>query len=116
MGGMITVRVKSVDYAPDDLYDQTPFDVDLIRVMPGPDHPDYWLGQLRKPLHWLHDGAEQQITHVILAARHAGGSISAKMRDTGVNLAYVTDLSVVLDQNIDLRKCAYVAIGVADAA
>ena len=113
---MTTIRVKSIDYAPDDLYDQAPFDVDLLREIPGPDRPDYWLGKLRKPLTWLNDGAERQVTHVILTARHMGGSISPTMRNTGVNIAYVTDSSVALDSGLDFAKCTYVAIGVADAA
>jgi hypothetical protein len=113
---MIAIQVKSVDYAPDDLYGQTPFDVDLLRLIPGSDASDYWLGQLRKPLQWQRGGTLHHITHVVVAARHVGRPISPGMRSTGVNISYVTDPSILQDAKLEFSKCSYVAIGVADAA
>jgi len=40
------LTVTSVDYAPDELYGQVPFVVNLLRQMPGSDRPDYWLGSV----------------------------------------------------------------------
>ncbi len=37
------LAVTGVDHAPSELEDQTPFTIELIRQMPGPDRPDYWL-------------------------------------------------------------------------
>ena len=113
---MSSIRVKSVDYAPDDLYDQTPFEAKRLRSMQGSDSHDYWLAQLRQPLQWRQGGVTRQITHIVVAARHVGHPLSPHMRDTAVNIAYVTDPSIAQDATLNFSKCAYVAIGVADAA
>jgi hypothetical protein len=109
------IRVTSVDYAPDDLYEQAPFTAKVLRKLPGPDRPDYWLAELAKPIRWASDGRASNITHLVLAARWVGGAIVSGMRNTPVNIAYVTDTSVLEDSQLDFKKCAYVAIGVADA-
>jgi hypothetical protein len=109
------ITVTSVDYAPDDLYEQTPFEAELLRQIPGPDRPDYWLASLPKPLRWRRDGKDTQVTHLVLAARWVGGQIARGMRTTPVNIAYVVDESLLTDAALDFQKSAYVAIGVADA-
>ena len=69
------IRITSVDHAPDELYEQTPFTALLLRELPGPDRPDYWLAVLPKPLRWLPHGVERKVTHVVLAARWMGTQI-----------------------------------------
>ena len=109
------VRVTSVDSSPEDLDRQTPFEATLLRRIPGPDRPDYWLAQLVHPLHWLNNGSNSQVTHLVLAARWVGGVLGPTMRDMPVNIAYIVDPTAIDDAHLDFSKCVYVAIGVADA-
>ena len=89
------LTITGVDFAPDDLYEQTPFVVDLLRELPGDDRPDYWLGELRTPIRWLQDDHEREITHLILAARWEGTRIEPGVKNLPVGIAYVTDQSVL---------------------
>ena len=109
------IRINDVDYAPDELYEQTPFEATLLREVAGPDRPDYCLAQLAKPLRWVNGGSTVEVTHVVLAARWVGGKIDSAMHQTPVNIAYVLDPEVLREPKLDLHKCAYVAIGSADA-
>jgi restriction system protein len=43
------LTITSIDYALEDLYDQVPIVVDLIRQLPGDDRPDYWIGAPQVP-------------------------------------------------------------------
>ena len=73
------------------------------------------MAELRKPIRWNKDGQDRDITHLILTARWVGGALKPGMRNTPVGIAYVTD-QVLLDESVlDFSRCAYVAIGVADA-
>ena len=81
--------VSHVDHAPEELYDQIPFKVEMLRELPGPDRPDYWLGKLEKPIRWLNDNIERQITHVVLAARWEGTRIESGVENLPVGIAYV---------------------------
>jgi hypothetical protein len=105
--------VTSVDYAPDDLQSQTPFALELIRQLPGPDRPDYWLGELERPLTWLNENIKEEITHLIVAARWQGTQIGPDIKNLPVGLAYVTDAAQLNAQSVDFAKCKYIAIGTA---
>lgn len=109
------LTISSVDHAPEDLYDQAPLRVELMRQIPGPDRPDYWLGSLVEPVSWLGgpDGLHE-VSHVVLAARWQGTSIGPGSTHLPVGIAYVTDTSVLEDEALDFAKCRYVAIGIAD--
>jgi hypothetical protein len=106
------LTISDVDYAPADLGPQTPLTVDLIRELPGPDRPDYWLGRLIKPLRWNRDGEGREVTHLVLAARLQGTRIG-RDRQLPVGIAYVTDPTLLQDARVDFGKCSYVAIGMA---
>ena len=105
------LTITGVDYAPEELHEQTPLVVKLLRVIPGDDRPDYWLGELKTPVRWIDQNHEKQITHVILAARWEGTRIEPNVKDLPVGIAYVTDMSLLNDQRLDFKKCVYVAIG-----
>ncbi len=109
------LTISSVDYAPDDLCDQLPLRVALLRELPGPDRPDYWLGALVEPVRWVsdHEGFFE-ITHVVLTARWQGTSIAHGNTGLPVGIAYVVDQSLLDDDVLDFAKCRYVAIGIAD--
>jgi hypothetical protein len=106
------LTITEVDGAPEDLSAQTPFDVDLIRKVPGADRPDYWLGRLRRPLRWKHEGADRLVTHVVVAAKLAGMEIGREPT-LPVGIAYVTDPAAIHDARLDFARCAYVAVGMA---
>ncbi len=106
------LTITTVDYAPEDLYEQVPFVVDLIRQVPGNDRPDYWVGALQVPIRWLVDNQVREVTHLIVAARWQGTAIAPGAENLPVGIAYVTDPSVLNDEHLDLAKCAYVAIGI----
>lgn len=108
------IRITSVDNAPDELYEQTPFEAALLREVPGPDRPDYWLAELSRPLLWRRGAAETPVNYLVLAARWQGTKIGAGMRGLPVGIAYVVDESVLADAELDFAKCVYVAVGAAD--
>jgi len=83
------LTVTSVDYAPDELYGQVPIVVNLLRQMPGSDRPDYWLGSVTPPLHWVVDGVGREITHLVVSARWVGGQLVTGARHLPLNIAYV---------------------------
>ena len=103
--------ITDVDHAPEELFDQVPFVVELIRQLPGVDRDDYWLGSVVLPLEWWVDGVERSVRHVVLAARHAGARIEPGVSGLRVGIAFVTDSSLLEDREFDSAKCKYVAIG-----
>src|SRR5262245_59317802 len=107
------LTITGVDYVPEELYEQTQLVADLMRELPGPDRPDYWLAKLRTPVTWLDDNIERQITHVVVTARWVGTQIGPGVENLRVDIAYVTDDSQIADSVLDFSKCKYVAIGLA---
>jgi hypothetical protein len=110
----VQLTVTSVDYAPDELYEQAPFVVELLRQMPGKGRDDYWLGSVTPPLRWMVDGVERSITHVVVSARWVGGRFVSGARDLPLNISFVTDASLLDDAQVTASKCVFVAIGVCD--
>ncbi len=107
------LSVFAVDYAPGELHEQTPFEIKLLRQIPGSDRPDYWLGELTNQLRWIKDNHERFITHVVVASRWVGTTIEPKVKDLPIGISYVLDSSILTDEQLDFDKCAYVAIGIA---
>jgi len=105
------LTITSVDYAPAELHDQVPIEVELLKIIPGPDRPDYWLGKVEKPIRWIDNNIKKNITHVIVAARWAGTQIDSNFKNLPVGIAYVTDSSLLEDQKLDFNKSKYIAIG-----
>jgi hypothetical protein len=107
------LTVTSVDYAPPELDAQVPFHVRLLRSLPGPDRPDYWLGALSRPLVWIDDNIEREVRHLVLCARWQGTQIEPAVENLPVGIAYVVDDTQLTDTAVDFGKCRYVAIGLA---
>jgi len=107
------VAVSSVDYNPPELAEQVPFTFTLLRMLPGEDRQDYWLGELRRPLQWVDDNIERSVAHVIICARWVGTQIEEGFANLPINIAYVTDPAQVTDPKVSFGKCRYVAIGIA---
>lgn len=104
----------SVDYAPEDLYAQVPFEAELLRELPGPDRTDYWLARLERPLRYARDDAEREIRYLILASRYVEESIRAGIGRIVVGIAYVLDDAQTGLPAVDMSKCLYAAIGEAE--
>jgi hypothetical protein len=108
------LKVTSVDHEPSELKEQVPFKVKLLRRLPGPPpRPEYWLGELLKPLFWINDNHRVQIDHVVLWARWQDTQIAPFARYLPIGIAYVTDPTQLTDDTVSFDKCTYVAIGVA---
>jgi hypothetical protein len=107
------LTVTSVDYAPPELNEQVPFKVKLVRMLPGRDRPDYWLGELTKPLFWIKDNHRIQIEYLVVCARWQGTQIEQCVQHLPIGIAYITDRSQATADALDFAKCQYVAIGLA---
>src|SRR6516165_2475549 len=109
---MVRLAVDNVD-GPAALAEQAPILADLLRQIPGPDRPDYWLAVLTRPLIVVLDNHDREITHLVLAARWVGTEIVAGVRHLTIGVAYVTDPSLLADERLSFSKCDYVAIAMA---
>ena len=110
------LRLRSVAFKTGDKSDDIPLKVTLLRQIPGPDRPDYWIGALEKPFKWI-SGSEPgafEITHLILATQWEETSVRPGVTRLPVGIAFVVDPSLLDDRELDLEKIRYVADGVAD--
>ena len=128
--GRPLVTVTSLDGVPDEIDAQAPLDGELVRVIPGPDRPDYCLVILDRPLRF-HPGtdldlervlAEQLTTEadgrpllwvrtVVVVARFAGERITPGVRDLTVDLALVVDDTTLRDDVLDFAKVLPIGVG-----
>lgn len=127
---MARFRIEGIDVGPEDLVAQLPVECRLLRQIPGPDRPDYFLAALDRPLTHrspaaqLRSGgtslpdavvgpdgtAELTVRTIVVAARIVGEQLHAGMQRFPVMLAYVVDDSVLGDESLDFSKLAYVAV------
>jgi len=107
------LRITSVGYAPSELDEQLPIEIELIRMLPGVDRPDYWLASVKKPVRWLSNNLVREIRYLVVAARWQGTSIGPGVEHLPIGIAYVTDESLLEDARFELKKAYYAAIGVA---
>jgi hypothetical protein len=110
--GPMNLTITSVDYAPEELYDQVPIRARLTREIAGDDRPDYWVGELDRPITWNKDGTKRAVTHIVVAARWVGTRI-LKGADLPVGISFIVDPSQVTSERLDMKKVSYVAIGMA---
>lgn len=110
----VNIVLKSVDYAPDDLYGQIPIKAHLVRMLVGSDRRgrDYWLVELATPISWTKERSAHVISHLLVAARWEGTSIQPGAL-LPVNIAYVTNDAILSSDVLDLSHAEYVAIGMA---
>ena len=111
-GAAWTIRIASVDHAPDDLYAQLPLRGRLLRTIAGHGRPDCWLAELRTPLSWIREGWTRRIRHLVLWARWEGNAILPGAT-LPVGIAYVIDDSVLESASFEPAQAEYVAIGLA---
>jgi len=110
------ITVTSVDHAPPELEGQTPFQLEVLRKIPGTDRRgrDHWIAVAEQPIRWVRENQEVLVTHVLVAGRWQGTQISHGMKQMPINISFVTDISLLEDTLLNLEKCAFVAIGTAD--
>lgn len=104
------LTIVSIDDPPE-LAMQSPVVVRLVRQIPGPDRPDYWLAEVLQPLQVVLNDQTTDISHVVLTARRQGAAITSGVQQLPVNIAYVVDPALLAEATLDLAKCRYVAIG-----
>lgn len=104
--------ITGLDDSSEDLDGLLPVKGRILRQIPGPDTPNYFLAVLDSAFVWKKE--QKKISHLIIGARWVGGALSPTMRRTPVNIAYVIDQSVLSDSVLDFKKCYYAAIGWAD--
>ncbi|WP_368497704.1 hypothetical protein [Herbiconiux sp. A18JL235] len=127
--------IDRMGVGPADLPAQLPARARLLRVVAGPDRPDYCLAVVEEPLRHRTSleqlraagvdpaAADPQMIQVnddgsvdllvfglVLAARLQGEQLHAGMRDLAVGLAYVVDNTLLSDDTLDLGKALYVAV------
>ena len=130
------IVITRVDTAPDDLAAQLPVHAELVRILPGPDRPDYSLAIAKKPIHFhttvaaleqagvdpnaadpqmirVHDDGSVDLVvfGLVLCARVAGETIHLAMQDFPVNIAYIIDNTQLRDASVDFSKSYFAAIG-----
>jgi hypothetical protein len=131
MPGFVLTRL---DLGPAELEKALPIRADALRVMPGPDRPDYLLARFEKPLKYRTPvgfemeradptlrGRDEQgdfviVQGIVVCARFVGQGFRSGMRDLAINVAYVIDNTLANDPRIDFAKLEYVAVGFIDDA
>jgi hypothetical protein len=115
----IRVTVDSIDSAPEELYEQEPFEVTLLRQISASvlgDDGECWVGELTRPLRWNRDGTDTQVTHILLADHWLNAHYRPGVHFWPVKVIYVVDSSLLSDASVDPEKCHYAAIGAAHDA
>ncbi len=107
---MPVVVVDAVDVGPPELAEQLPVAAELLRVLPGPDRPDYALAALGSPLRWDAPDGPREVHALVLAPRFVGDRLAPDLRDLWVGLAYVVDLAQLRAPAVDLAMCHYAAV------
>jgi hypothetical protein len=133
--GRPRIVITGVDSAPADLAAQLPVHAELVRILPGPDRPDYSLAITKKPIHFrttvatleqagidvsaadpqmirVHDdgSADLLVFGLVLCARVAGETIHLAMSDFPVNIAYVIDNTQLGDPEVVFSKSIFAAV------
>jgi hypothetical protein len=104
--------ITKLDHRSEDLDGSYPVRGEILRQIPGPDTPNYFLAALDAPFIWKK--GNKRITHLIIGARMVGGVLSPAMRGLPINIGYMTDDSLLSDSKFSFAKGHFAAIGFAD--
>jgi hypothetical protein len=113
---MLIAEIRSVDFAPPDLYAQVPFAARLVRQLPGKDRPDYWLALLERPLMYAAGARQHTINWIVVAPRWKGQVMGPSAGPVALALGYVLNETQVTEPALDISKCTYVAVASATIA
>jgi hypothetical protein len=107
--------IRSMKYAKGNKSDRIPLRVTLLRQFPGPDRPDYWIGEVKEPFEWTSkEDGQLTITHLVLASQWEDTGVSEGVARLPVGVAFVVDPSLLDDEDLHIEKIRFVAHGVAD--
>ena len=109
---LIRFELKNADSCPNDLPEQLPIRISVLRQMPGPDTSNYWLAKCDAPVRW--NERDRDINYLIVGCRFVGVEMKKGIGEIALNVAYVTDESILKDRKTNFEKCAYVAICMAE--
>ena len=128
------VAVTALDGLCAGLSDHLPLRGELLRVIPGPDRPDYALMLLDEPVVVPlpagldparvpaearaagPDGPRLVCHALVICSRFVGEQLAPDMRDLAINIALVVDGSVLGDEVLDFAKAVPVDLGVLNLA
>ena len=108
----IRFEIINADFGPRGLEEQLPMKITILRQLPGLDTPNYWLAKCDKPLKWKEQNCD--INYLIVGCRFEGVKMEKGAKMMALNVAYVTDESILGDDKTSFDKCAYVAVCVAN--
>ena len=108
------IRVTSIDDGPaaPGLAAAVPFEAEVVRRLPGPDRPDYWLVALDSPV----TCRGRAVSHLVVAPAWEGCDLSPGATGVPLAIAYVTDDSLLTDAALSFDKAVPVTLGTADVA
>lgn len=105
------VVIRDFDGNPPPQGASEPVRVSLVRRLVSTDGSEYWLASLSAGFAYqAPDGRTLQVSNVVVSPGRVGQSFTYGFRGR-VNLAYVTDNSLLIDDVLDFKKCDYVAYG-----
>lgn len=129
------VSIESMEVGPEELAAQLPAVARLLRTLPGPDRPDYYLLGLQRPLRMRtsvrhlnevgvdlraadprcftvrDDGSVDGLVHgLVVTPRTVGDLIDFGSVAIPIATAYVLDASQMADLTVNLTKIFYAAI------
>lgn len=108
------IRISQLREGPEELFDQLPIVGTMLRLVQGPDRPDYWLVQLVRPLFWFDRGVERAIPHLLLASRFTGVPLTPGVSGVTAGISLVTDAPSAEPAGVDFDRCVHVGIGDCD--
>jgi hypothetical protein len=108
------ISIGYIDMGPPELFEAVPIRGTVLKVIPGPDRPDYTLVKLDRPITGSHGGPEFVVRYLVVAARLMGLQFGPGKRDVPANIAYVIDESVLTHETLEFSKCLPVGVGAAD--
>jgi hypothetical protein len=100
-------EIVALDDGPEELSKKLPIKIQFLKPLSNADGSDYALAALEKALVYK----SQRIDLLIVGARFEGSRIGHGMEDFPINIAVVTDNSIIDDDVLDFSKGEYVAIG-----
>lgn len=100
-------KITALDNGPEELSKKLPIKIHFLKPLSNADGSDYALAVLEKPLVYK----SQRIDLLIVGARFEETRVGHGMENFPINIAVVTDNSIMDDDILDFDKGEYIAIG-----
>lgn len=111
------IEISSISKGPEELTYQIPITATVTKQVPAKNRSDYFLADLEKSIYWVDDkkGINTEVNSIVICTKKKSQSIEKDMKGVVLAIAYVTDNSIKKDKMLNLKKCSYIADGVASA-